>query len=1109
MYCRWHPGQRPVELRDGYRIVRAPFDWRLAIPILRGPALRRSQAAMAAVLATEGGPLGDALAGQGGQADATVVDADSQVSLAGRLVLAPRRIARRLIRRGARRVLRPFKRWQRTVQMFPLRPMAWAIALDDVLEPADVWHGMWAGSLPALLRASKHLGGKTVYDSRDVYMLSRDFAQLERPLRDLLAWRERTWAHGVDRVLTVNEPYADLIATQLRVPRPPVVINCPDSWTPPTPAPDLIREALGLARSTAVVLYQGQLISGRGVEQAMEAILSVPDAVLVLMGFGAYATRYARLAASPPYEGRVFMLPPVPPSELLVWTASADALIMAIQPTTPNHRYTTPQKLWESIAAGVPVVASDLPGMAAIVRDSGVGVLVDPRRRDRIAAGIATLVALSPEERARLRRHILRVAHGRYNWGAQLDTLFGMYRELVPGVPGPAASNNAFEAARDPGGTLADARLPVPPGARLHLVATPDADRRHEPGETIVVLDTTWSAPDGRLPQNVVRIRDVVERVMRDRDLFAEASTALDGWADASDVADHLTQDGVSFWYGYRLRHWMWVVDHVVALAAIDRLIGEHPGTVVVEQEPGTDPMLAEAARLIARRDGLTYVAHPGDLPVLQHATAEDAELGGQWHVGTVGEPAPGTPHRRGPTRPFRTPEPERRRRAIVKRMETIRSEPQRRLLVVQAHARQRIDTSTGPRFLNVYLAPVVERLRQTRLEPYEFDLKANDDGDADRKVVDPTDAARVLPHDTLELLAEDVHARSWLGESAALRDTIVRSAAPLVLCGVDVGPRLAEVVANRVGQTWARRRADTERITRFLKHMRPAGILMADEYHRQDWLAAARAEHIPVIAIQHGVIYRWHNGYMHASRPESLRLPDRTYVFGQWERDLLVGTSVYAPEEVVVGGSPRLDLVDGAETASRVSRDTMRRELGVAVGDRLMVLSGTWGPLYRQYHYPIALANLFAEPVERLHVVVKLHPSEKDEGPYRKVIEDAAAAGRFPPPRITVVKDVDLYRLLAAADSHLGIHSTVLTEAVATGTPNLLAAGLLGADLLGYVDAGVAIPVETPADLRAALDMPLERAMPHDRRIAFMNAHFEPGSASARIASELLTWLG
>ena len=63
------------------------------------------------------------------------------------------------------------------------------------------------------------------------------------------------------------------------------------------------------------------------------------------------------LAGQPRFRGRVSVIDPVPPEALLEWTASADVMLMAIQPTTLNHRYTTPQKLWEAIAAGVPVVA--------------------------------------------------------------------------------------------------------------------------------------------------------------------------------------------------------------------------------------------------------------------------------------------------------------------------------------------------------------------------------------------------------------------------------------------------------------------------------------------------------------------------------------------------------------------------------------------------------------------------------------------------------------------------------------------------------------------------------------------------------------------------------
>jgi glycosyltransferase involved in cell wall biosynthesis len=398
VYARWHRGLAPVEERDGFRLVRAPKDWRYLVPGLRRIVRRRYRAAMARK------PSSSALGG------------------------AAQNTSRSRFR------FRPLERWHwwQRIREFPLQPMGWAIALEEVVEPADVWHGMWAGSLPALARLRRRHGGRTVYDSRDIFMHSRKFARLGRPGRNLLEWVERRWARRVDHVLTVNDAYAGLLVDQLHIPRPTVVMNCREIWTPPSPRPDLIREALGLPAETGIVLYQGFLTIERGIEQAMEAILQVPSAVLVLMGFGVLEEGLADQVTRPPYLGRVHLLPPVPPEALLRWSASADALIMAIQPTTLNHRYTTPQKLFESMAAGVPVVASDLPGMAPIVQATGAGVLCDPTSPASIAAAISSIMSATPEDRLALRQNALRAAHDEYNWEAQLGTLFDVYRHLLP-----------------------------------------------------------------------------------------------------------------------------------------------------------------------------------------------------------------------------------------------------------------------------------------------------------------------------------------------------------------------------------------------------------------------------------------------------------------------------------------------------------------------------------------------------------------------------------------------------------------------------------------------------------------------------------------------------
>jgi hypothetical protein len=631
----------------------------------------------------------------------------------------------------------------------------------------------------------------------------------------------------------------------------------------------------------------------------------------------------------------------------------------------------------------------------------------------------------------------------------------------------------------------------------------------------------------------VIAVRDVAERVLSTHDLIDETSAHLDQWAAASGVIDRLTLRDTSFWFYVLLRHWLWLQERILWAGIADEIVRDLRPTSIV-CSPDTDAALADVLRLVAARDGIELTIETPPEPATpspqigartaglrQSVLAQFARRVRNRVRSRVLGPPPITPQ------VLRRQELQARVARIRSLVDALEAEPEARLLVVHEHARQQVETPDGPRSMNPYLDPIVDRLRGTTLEPIVLDIRARAGQDAAWERVGSGRERRILPLDALAAEPPGSTASDAFGSAQSARD--LRSASPVPASGsaptpvdpdladwrdsagspieafgIDLGPLLAADVAETASRWLPGMAASIERIERFLARIRPAGIVLADEYHRQDWMAAAGAQGIPVAAVQHGMIYRRHNGYIHAARPPSLRLPQRTYVFGRWERDLLRTASVYHDDEVKVGGSARLDLV----MPDPGGRERIRAELGIGPDERLVLLSGTWGGLYRRFHYPIALAALVDRPLPRVHFVVKLHPGEPDEGPYRAIIEGAAAAGGFTPPPITIVQSIDLYRLLAAADAHLGIHSTVLTEAVVTRTPNLLVDGLAGADLLGYVPAGVALPVHDGAGLLAALDAAAAGALTETDAAAFADAHFEPGSASERIAASLEDWL-
>jgi glycosyltransferase involved in cell wall biosynthesis len=305
-----------------------------------------------------------------------------------------------------------------------------------VAPDADLVHAMAYMGIPVGLAVAKRRGARVVYDARDIYVDAGNLARLPGPRRRALAARERRWARTAGRVVTVNRPYAEVMAERWDLPLPVIAMNCAYRTDPPDPPERRFHAHLGLPDAARVVLYQGGFSPGRGIEQLVAAIRDVPGAVLVLLGYGALLPEIERLAADPALDDpelghRVRVMPAVPPDALLGWVAAADVVAMPIQPSTLNHRLTTPNKLFEAMAVGVPVVASDLPGMAPIVTETRCGVLCDPTDPAAIAAAIRSILDAPAEARRAYRERALAAAHATYCWEHQVEMLLAEYGRLT------------------------------------------------------------------------------------------------------------------------------------------------------------------------------------------------------------------------------------------------------------------------------------------------------------------------------------------------------------------------------------------------------------------------------------------------------------------------------------------------------------------------------------------------------------------------------------------------------------------------------------------------------------------------------------------------------
>jgi glycosyltransferase involved in cell wall biosynthesis len=331
------------------------------------------------------------------------------------------------------RLARPVAR-VRWLGVYVRNLVSWGRAVRRLASGYDTWHVHdFTGLVAAWIARPVQVA--LVYDVHDLFLETGTGARLPRSMRWAVRRLERRLVRRADLVVTVNDGLADRFRALVRPGRLQVVHNCAASWTAPDPRPTLIRDALGLGGDEPVLLYHGILDRARGLEMLFEAVLdpNLRRAHLVLLGAGHDRERLAQLAMEPRFGGRVHLLDPVPPSDLLPWVASADVGAMPMPPATLNLFLSTPNKLFECLAAGVPVVVSDFPVVRRIVVDDPDGPLgrtCDPTSAGDVARALHEIVGLDASAAAELRGRCERAARERWNWEKQVAPMLEAYGRL-------------------------------------------------------------------------------------------------------------------------------------------------------------------------------------------------------------------------------------------------------------------------------------------------------------------------------------------------------------------------------------------------------------------------------------------------------------------------------------------------------------------------------------------------------------------------------------------------------------------------------------------------------------------------------------------------------
>jgi glycosyltransferase involved in cell wall biosynthesis len=233
---------------------------------------------------------------------------------------------------------------------------------------------------------------------------------------------ERWLSRPAVLMITVSDHIADAYSQLLRRPRPVVIRNCPPMGE--VPKTRYLREEFLISDNEPIFLYQGAVHSGRGVLKLIDAFKDWDFAAhLVVMGNGALAAQVAAVAA--PLE-RVHYRQAVPAERLLEYTASADFGVFLGEDTCLSLRWCLPNKFFEYLMAGLPVIVSNLAELASLVRTRGLGLVVDDNGVDAIRRALREALEVRREP---LIRSVLE-ARQEFCWEKEAPKLIAAYRKL-------------------------------------------------------------------------------------------------------------------------------------------------------------------------------------------------------------------------------------------------------------------------------------------------------------------------------------------------------------------------------------------------------------------------------------------------------------------------------------------------------------------------------------------------------------------------------------------------------------------------------------------------------------------------------------------------------
>jgi glycosyltransferase involved in cell wall biosynthesis len=294
----------------------------------------------------------------------------------------------------------------------------WHLKIKLITTKASIIFAEDIYTLPLVVIFGKLKRAKIYYDSRELFGYLAGLKE-KKIKQAFWKWIEKIFIRKVDYVMVTGSMDGEFLKKEYGIENVILLRNLPRYYKPELKLD--LHSHLQIDKAQKIILYQGVLLKGRGIEKVFSVLNELPNLVFVIAGGGEYFEYYQKLASEMNVSAKVYFLGKLTQDELPKITSSADIGVSLIENLSVSYYHALPNKLFEYIMADIPVIVSNLPQMKEIIEKYDAGFVVDFESKDELITAIQKLT--EDEDLYESKKQNCHIASQELNWEKEVTTL--------------------------------------------------------------------------------------------------------------------------------------------------------------------------------------------------------------------------------------------------------------------------------------------------------------------------------------------------------------------------------------------------------------------------------------------------------------------------------------------------------------------------------------------------------------------------------------------------------------------------------------------------------------------------------------------------------------